>query len=353
MAGTKTLSSAEKATATGVLTPTPTTGAPLPAFQPNVAGKGNYEARIKARVEDWINETYTQLVVGKGPVEHASATKTFPMDRFKEIGNAAREETDKVFGSYSRGKEFKTTGPAKNLIDQFDDEVSRNAALAAIPGALTKKAKSKVAYILNTDDEILKINKEHGAVPSRTTPPAAGGDSEATILDRVQTSFASTRRTKLLEIDRNWDAAQLEGKVFVNRFKKGSDFENRQMFWDVFQIMIHEYIHSLEHDKYHKYAKDTFGEDSEQYNTLVEGMASVLAEIAWTNVASKVSTPALRTKVEGAAFAALPFDPATVPEMSSRRYASFSQAMKLVNVVGLPNVYAAFFLGKPELIGKP
>ena len=349
MTGTKALSPAEKATATGVLTPTPSTG-PLPAFHPDVVGKGNYEVRIKARVTTWINDTYTQLVVGKGPAEHLSAAKTFPMSRFKEIGNAAREETDKVFGSYSRGKEFKTTGAGKNLIDQFDDEVSRNIALAAIPGELTKKAKSKVAYILNTDEEILKINKEHGAVPSRTTAPAVGGDPEATILDRVQTTFASSHRTKLLEIDRNWDAAQAEGKVFVNRFKKGSDFENRQMFWDVFQIMIHEYIHSLENDKYHDYAK-SFGEDSEQYNTLVEGMASALAEIAWTNVAP--STPALRTKVEGAAFAALPFDPTTVPDMNNRRYASFDQAMKLMNVVGQQNVYAAFFLGKPELIGKP
>ena len=351
MTGTKALSAAEKATASGVLTPTPSTG-PLPPFHPDVPGKGNYEDRIKARVTDWINDTYTEMVVGKGPVEHASATKTFPMTRFKEIGNAAREETDKVFGKYSRGKEFKTTGAGKNLIDQFDDEVRDNLALAAIPGELTKKAKRKVAYILNTDEEILKINKEHGAVPSRTTAPAAGGDPELTILERVKNHFASAQRTKLLEIDRNWDAAQAEGKVFVNRFKKGSDFENRQMFWDVFQIMIHEYIHSLESDTYHNYAKSFPGGDqSEQYNTLVEGMASALAEIAWSNVAP--STPALRIKVEGATFAALPFDPATVPDMSNRRYASFDQAMKLINVVGQQNVYAAFFLGKPDLIGKP
>jgi hypothetical protein len=351
-AGTKALDPAQKATATGVLTPTPTTGAPLPDFKPTIVGKGSYEARIKKRVKEWIDETYAQLVVGKGPTEHASAAKTFPMDRFKEIGNAARQETDKVFGSYSRGKEFKT-GVGGNLIDQFDDEVKANIALAATPGKLTEKAKDKVAYIMNTDDEILKIiNKEHNASPSRTTPPPAGGDPEATILDRIQTSFASSHRTKLLEIDRNWDAAQGGGKVYVNRFKKDTDLENRTMFWDVFQIMIHEYIHSLEHKDYHKYAKDTFGKNSEQYNTLVEGMASALAEIAWTNVAPKVSTKALREKVEGVTFAALPFDPTTIPEMSDRRYASFDQAMKLVNVVGLPNVYAAFFLGDTKLIGS-
>jgi len=349
-AGTKTLSSAEKATATGVLTPTPTTGGPLPDFKPNVAGKGNYQARIKTRVKDWIDETYTELVVGKGPVEHRSAAKTYPMDRFKEIGNAAREETDKVFGSYSRGKEFIS---GVNLIDQFDDEVRDNLDRARRPGALKEKAKSKVAYILNNDEEILTINTEHGAVPTRTTRPSAGGDAEATILERIQNTFATSHRTKLLEIDRNWEAAQGGGNVYVNRFKKDTDLANRTMFWDVFQIMIHEYIHSLEHADYNKYAKDTFGEDSEQYSTLVEGMASALAEIAWTNVAPKVSTKALREKVEGTTFAALPFDANTVPEMSNRRYPSFEQAMRLINLVGLQNVYAAFFLGKAELIGKP
>ena len=138
----------------------------------------------------------------------------------------------------------------------------------------------------------------------------------------------------------------------MNVFKKGSDVENRYFFWDTFQIMIHEYIHSLEHDTYHDYAK-TFGEQSEQYNTLVEGMCSVLTEIAWTNIAPKVTTTALREKVETPAFAAMPFDPATVPEISNRRYPSFAQAMKVVNIAGIRNVYAAFFLGKPELICKP
>ena len=130
-----------------------------------------------------------------------------------------------------------------------------------------------------------------------------GLESEATILDRVREDFATSDGTKLLEIFRGWEGAQLEGKVYVNRFKKGSDAENRAFFWDTFQIMIHEYIHSLEHDDYHAYAV-SFGEESEQYNTLVEGMCSVLTEIAWTNIVPKVSTTALREKVETPALAA-------------------------------------------------
>lgn len=348
LAGTRGLSAAEKTTATSVLTPTPSGGV-LPDFHPHVAGKGDYEPRVRARIRTWIDAMHTQLVDNKGPAEHADPTKVFPMDRFKEIGNAAKGETDKVFGRYSRGPVF-TSGV--NLIDQFEDEETRNTALAAIVGGLHNKAKRKVAYIINTDEEILKMNKEHGAVPSRTTAPAAGGDPEATIIERLKEDFATSDETNLIEIERNWEGAQLEGQVFLQRFKKDTSWKNRRMFWDTFQIMVHEYVHSLENHDYHTYA-ESFGDQSEQYNTLVEGMASVLAEIAWTNVLPHVSDQTLRDQVESAPLAVAAFDPTTVPEFSDRRYPSFDQAMKLVNVVGLQNVYAAFFLGRTDLIGKP
>jgi hypothetical protein len=346
LAGTHTLTAAEKTEATGVLTVAPGTG-PLPEFKPDI-GANHYEARIKARVKDWIDEKTAELVTGKGTVEHGQASKTFKMDRFEEIGNAAREQTDKVFGSYARGPKFKE---GVNLNDRF---VEQKASQAALDFAGKKQqAKDLVAYMLTDDAEILQINREHGAVPGRTTAPSSGGDAEATILERIQKGFASSHRDKLLAIDRNWEASQNEGKVSIQRFKKGSDDENRKMFWDYFQIMIHEYVHSLENQDYHNYADTTFHYGSEQYNALVEGMASVLAEIAWTNIKSHVSEQALRDQVEGTALSGAAFDPANVPEMNQRRYASFDQAMKLVNKVGIQNVYAAFFLGKIQLIGAP
>jgi uncharacterized protein DUF4157 len=345
LTGTKTLTSAEKTEATGVLTVTPSTG-PLPEFKP-VIGPDNYEVRIKARVKDWIDGMTAQLVTGKGVTEHGDASKVFPMSRFAELGNAAREEADKTFGSYARGPAF-TAGV--NLKDRFVEEKTSQAALG--PLGKKRQARDLVAYILTSDEGILTINREHGAVPSRTTPPPTGGDPEATILTRVKDAFAASHRDKLLKIDRGWEATQGEGKVSVQRFKKGSDDENRKMFWDYFQIMLHEYMHSLENADYHAYA-NTFGYGTEQYDALVEGMASVLAEIAWTNVKPHVAEQSLRDKVEGTALSGAAFNPANVPEMNQRRYASFDQAMKLVNKVGIRNVYAAFFLGKVELIGKP
>jgi len=55
--------------------------------------------------------------------------------------------------------------------------------------------------------------------------------------------------------------------------------------------------------------------------------------------------------VEGPTLSAEPFDPTVIPEMRNRRYPATSQAMALVDAVGPANLYAAFFLGRPELVG--
>jgi hypothetical protein len=48
----------------------------------------------------------------------------------------------------------------------------------------------------------------------------------------------------------------------------------------------------------------------------------------------------------------LPFDASSIPPVYNQRYASYTQAVKLVNTVGIRNVYVAYFLGKVDLI-KP
>jgi hypothetical protein len=123
------------------------------------------------------------------------------------------------------------------------------------------------------------------------------------------------------------------------------------MFWDVFQIMFLEYIHSLEHDDNNKYAKDTFGDDSQQYNTLVEGMATVFHEMVWQSVQPKLRTKALRDDVEGQPYAGQPFDESVIPEIKDIRYGSYEEAQALIARVGITNVMLAFFKGRVELIG--
>ena len=64
--------------------------------------------------------------------------------------------------------------------------------------------------------------------------------------------------------------------------------------------MIHEYLHTLTHERYYEYARTLPGGDAGvQYNTLVEGMTSAMTEIVWANVAARVGQRTLSERVEG------------------------------------------------------
>jgi hypothetical protein len=77
-------------------------------------------------------------------------------------------------------------------------------------------------------------------------------------------------------------------------------------------------------------------------------MTSALTEVVWANVVSRVAS--LGPAVEGPDFVDASSTLAAVPPIFNRRYPSYSQAMEMISVVGARNVYAAYFLGKVDLI---
>jgi hypothetical protein len=81
----------------------------------------------------------------------------------------------------------------------------------------------------------------------------------------------------------------------------------------------------------------------------MEGVDSLFTETVWTNIEPRVTDPALRASIEGPTYSKLP--PMNILPPSRRRYASYSEALKLVHVVGIHNLYAAYFLGDVKKIG--
>jgi hypothetical protein len=134
-------------------------------------------------------------------------------------------------------------------------------------------------------------------------------------------------------------------------FKKTTPADDRRFLWDMYQTLIHEYIHTLADPAYGTFA-DSFGPNSLENNTLIEGVDSFLTEIVWSQAKHHTADPAIRAKVEGAGYSGDPYDASAIPPVYARRYASYTQAVKLVSVVGIRNLYAAYFLGKVDLI-KP
>ena len=168
----------------------------------------------------------------------------------------------------------------------------------------------------------------------------------------VDEATATPADVQLLnEIERGWPGSESGGEVNVQIFKKpdetsgplaGPNVADRDFLWDMFQTLVHEYLHTLVHPAYVAFAA-SFGEKSNQFNTLVEGVDSLLDEIVWSAVAPHVTDQKLRDEVEGPAYSSLP--PIAVQPASRRRYKSYEQGVKLVNVVGIRNLYAAYFLG--------
>ena len=214
-------------------------------------------------------------------------------------------------------------------------------------------ARALVFYFFQSDDDVVApLNREHHASPTfdrRDVPQNDEARAQNTVAGDM--TATATQVGKLNEIDRAWDASANPAKRDVNiqLFRpQGGVRKDQDFMWDMFQTLIHEYMHTLAAKRYRDFAA-SFGGNSPQNNTLIEGMDSFLDEIVWANISQRVTDPALRTKVEGPAYAALP--PISVVPAYRRRYASFTEATRLVSIVGFRNVILAYFKGDIEKIG--
>ena len=164
-------------------------------------------------------------------------------------------------------------------------------------------------------------------------------------------TIGEARQRDLLEIDRGWEGTAGGGIVSLQRWRSATPEGQRHHFWDTFQTMIHEYLHTLTHARYDEYALSLPGGDAGlQYNTMIEGMTSAMTEIVWVNVAPKIrvrrrSRAGSRTTSSSTRTRRWP--PA---RRSLARYPSYHQAMQVISIVGPRNVFAAYLLGEVDLV---
>ncbi|MDH3600591.1 MAG: peptidoglycan-binding protein [Candidatus Tectomicrobia bacterium] len=331
--GTRTLDATEKSAVKSALVPARGLGGTPPVFTETVAGK-KYGDEIKARLATLIPAFHTSLFASKEPLR-ADPTKMHAWSALEKPAEAAKDVTDAVYGSYATGAAI--THASGNLIDQWDDEVVRNAALNV--AEKKDKARNMVRYLIESNCKA--INRTHSAVPS--------APAEKAILDPIVESFVNTtaKVKTMLEIEVGWEGAQLQGVIYLQRFKESTDDQNRKLMWELFHTNIHEYIHALTHANFNAYA-ETFraAGDPTRYNTLVEGFNDFFTE----NVRKTVSiTTPLRQKVEGSYYDA--GKPA--PTVSPGLYPSRKQAEQVVSIVGIRNAQSAYFKGEVDKIGGP
>jgi len=314
-------------------------------FQEEIKGKGKYVDRLREVIDAVIDVQFARMGKGKA-AEHANPANLHQLSDIANAGQASKDETDKVFGSYASGPAFNA---ASNLRDRWAVEEAEQTKLLAekAKGGAAGKAAEKelegiarwrVQKIVNSNRSVATLNAEHGAIVSRA--------EEKALIEPLIQEIATKRGDELREIHKGWPGAADPDtrEVFLQLFKSSDAMENRKYMWDQFQTLVHEYVHTLNHSRYRAYSDKLSATDKAKSHTLREGVTEYLTKIVLSQV---VYSDPLRKQVEG------PYhDPSTkTPIPTYGGYAAAVEAEQVVGVVGASNMFAAYFLGDVELIG--
>ena len=186
-----------------------------------------------------IDRLYDELVRNKGRREHRDSSRINPFERYEEIADIAKRETDAVFGKYTTGPAFRHRNGRHlgNLRDRFEEEQRDQSRLG--PRGRRRQAEQLIEYFIQSGyGGIGRINTEHDAVPERTTVSPGETRSEADILHGAVRTIAEARETQLLEIDRGWEGTAGGGIVSLQRWRVADQPGDpagqgqRHHFWD-------------------------------------------------------------------------------------------------------------------------
>lgn len=309
----------------------------------------NYEQKLRELMATVIRDHWDSLVKDKGRAEHADPDKVHSLQEMEDIGKVARNETNAVFGQYydqAAHPELKADRPGRagNIHDEFAVYDKRFRRMTG--PQLREQALGFMRYLLDSNDQVRELNRAHNAAPAFDARYRPGND-EARAQAKVAGEFTRTNaQVKTLnEVERGWGgSADHSGNVYVGVFKSEDTDKDRAFLWESFQTLIHEYMHTLNHADYETFAGEHAGTAR---NTLIEGVTTLFSETVWLNVQPRLSDPALRLAVEGPTYSKLP----AIEVGRPARYASIAEALQLVGVVGIRNLYAAYFLGEVEKLG--
>lgn len=332
--GTRALSAKEKKAAKEALKPKaadPTKS----AFQAKDAVA--YSAEIKAELATIIKEFHKELYEDMKPLRAKPDENFFKGNDLEGAANAGKDVTDDVYGDLNTGPVFKM---GTSLIDQWKDEEDNQKLLD--PAGKKEQAVALVEYFI--DSNCGDINKKYNAIP--------GEAEEVKALKSVIEFYVDSddKIKTLLEIDTGWEGSQADGKQFLQMYKSKDKEENRQKLWEIFHVSIHEYLHTLAHAKYNKWAKALGGS---QEHTLVEGFCDFFT----LNVQAKFPASTLKGKqkqIEGSYHNDI--KPDKIPDVADLDgvsvYSSNEEAERMVGIIGIKNAQLGYFRGEVKLMGK-
>jgi hypothetical protein len=283
------------------------------------------------------------------------ASPRVPIASFEGVGRGAKKATDDRFGGWAGAAAL--TGPQQHDRSSFAWKAERNLIDATDPRFNVPNPDFLVVWIVRNDPVAAKVLKAHSFDPDRR--------EERDWLDATLVQpFVSVRRR---DLERYWmygfGMAPTDTMVFIPPviFQPGVSGDRpatggpspaeRKTRWEMWAVLVHEYIHTLEHPAFQTARRNN--------DVLKEGFTHMFTEEVlddWSPKAKADKDPALRGDVEGTDPKGKPwpgFQPGIVPAFDPFPYEEpVGHAKRIAAIVGSANgLKAAFFQGHVEFLG--
>jgi len=288
-----------------------------------------------------------------------ASARRLPMTSFEGPGNAAKKVTDEKFNPWisvaaltpsqatlRHGFTFQGSGPGQNLFDAYDPAQRTATGHPIDPRDLA-------SWISETDEKAVKVKSDHNFDPTR------GGEEETFLNDEILDPFVTANLTNLKKYDQFGFAISGEkivapSSVDVTKSDtpgpKGEPSPaERAAKWQMWELLVHEYIHTLAHPAFNS---ATGGGN----RIMVEGFCEMFTkEVLKPAIPKAPKDAAIRQLVEGGDYGAPPHG--IVPNYSPGQYEGYLKHAENIrdNVLGGRggdnSVKAAFFQGHVEFIG--
>jgi len=242
----------------------------------NVVGGRTYEERLRQAASGVIKSYVSSVVEGRGRHQHRDSTKTIPMADLQPIATRAQHVIDALFGGLRTGKPLRVDRWWRrgNIHDQFADKDS----LWALHSVRRRRKPARRTFmdILSWPNRLDEIRREHRARPRDVDGVLVNDEAriEHGLADELANDPVESKR--LYKLRRGGPGFHLDGEIFVQRWREADE----DAWATRFRAFGHEYLHANPHPVYKHYAK-TFGSNSTEYKTLIEGGDDLLLHMAF------------------------------------------------------------------------
>jgi hypothetical protein len=295
-----------------------------------------YSTEIRQMLTNIIAEFHQKTYADLAPLRADPETNFHEDGDIEGAANAGKEVTDQLYGNLNTGPAFQMN---VNLIDQWKDQEDRQELLNDVQKK--RQAISLVEYL---------IDANCGAVHHKYNANPSGSEESKALRPIIDSLVDSEEKIQiLLDIDTGWKGAQQDGIQYLQRYKDPNNEANREKMWELFHVSIHEYIHTLAHSEYRRWA---YGLGGSETHTLIEGFC----EFFTLNVRAKFPTSALvpfQQQVEGSFYDAT--TPQAIPDVDALPvgvYNSNAEAERMVGIIGIKNAQLGYFQGAVDLMGR-